>query len=428
MLKRFSKTVFLALIIGLIFSSSSALAKKTITFWSGYPELKPVYETAKADFEKANPGIEVKLEFFPLRGFVEKINLTLPTRTGPDVAEINGHIAGKFIDGGLLDETPKEIVNHIKQNVKPVYLPAALWGNKYFGYPICYFSELLYWNKTMFREAGLPGPPTTYDELIDYARKLTKYDAAGNVIRSGISLRISGSPNGTMEKFWAMGLIPNGVHYLKKVGKNKYDVGYTQQDAEWALKLYIDLLYKYKVDSFMIKHDSEAFALGQTAMFEREESVAGYLKKNAPNLEYGIAHLPKNKERGTWVKTRSLFVTKSSKNKRDAWKFVEFCFQPKYQAIMVKDTGWMSTRKDLNYQEILKDTPELLTVVDYPEDMKIQWDLITPATDEVNGKVGAVILKAFADKSLLDNPKGISRYAEQMISETRNVLKNYGLL
>jgi len=88
----------------------------------------------------------------------------------------------------------------------------------------------------------------------------------------------------------------------------------------------------------------------------------------------------------------------------------------------------MSTRKDLNYQEILKDTPELLTVVDYPEDMKIQWDLITPATDEVNGKVGAVILKAFADKSLLDNPKGISRYAEQMISETRNVLKNYGLL
>ena len=96
----------------------------------------------------------------------------------------------------------------------------------------------------------------------------------------------------------------------KKVGKNKYDVRYTQQDAEWALKLYIDLLYKYKVDSFMIKHDSEAFALGQTAMFEMEESVAGYLKKNAPNLEYGIAHLPKNKERGTWVKTRSRLSTK----------------------------------------------------------------------------------------------------------------------
>jgi multiple sugar transport system substrate-binding protein len=425
--KRIRIVVFLVLTGSLLIFSGLAQAKRTLTFWCGYPELKPVYEVAKADFEKANPDIEVKLEFFPLRGFVEKLNVTLPTRTGPDIAEINSHIAGKFIDGGLLMETPKEIVKDIKQNIFPEYFPSALWGKKYYGFPVCYFSELLFWNKTMFKEAGLPGPPATYDELIDYARKLTKYDAAGNITRSGFSMRIAGSAAGTMEKFWAMGLIPNGAHYLKKISENKYDVGFTKKELEWGIKLYIDMLYKYKVDNYIMKHDSEAFALGQTAMFQREQWVAGYLKQNAPNLDYGIAHLPQNKSLGTWVKTRSLFVPKASKNQPEAWKFIEFFFHPKYQAMMVKDTGWMSTRKDLDYAEILKDTPELLTVIKYPKGMKIQWDVINPATDEVNGKAGEVLLKAFRDKTLLDNPKGVSKVADEMIAEIRTVLKNYGL-
>jgi multiple sugar transport system substrate-binding protein len=406
--------------------ASAAFAKKTVTVWSGYPELQPIYEAAKADFEKANPDIEVKLEFFPLQGFIEKMNVVMPSGNGPDVAELITSWAYNFIDAGLFQENPANIVKDINKNVLPAYRPSTQWGKKSIGVPVCYYSELLFWNKKMFSEAGLGHAPVNYDELTSYAKKLTKYDASGNLTRSGFSLRIMGAPSGTMEKFWATALIPNNMDVVKAKGKNKYDIGFTPKAAEWGLKFYIDMLYKHNVDNFLVKHDSEAFALGQTAMFEREQWVTGYLKQNAPTLEYGIAHLPKYKSQGTFVKARALYVSKSSKVRNDAWKFVEFFFSPKYQGMMVSQTGWLSTRQDLNYNELLKNTPQLLNVMTYPKSMKLHWDAMTPAYDECHVKGAEVLLKAFRDKSLADNPKGISKVISDMVNSIRTVLRNYG--
>lgn len=411
--------------ICLVLFSGVAMAKKTITVWSGYPELQPIYEAAKADYEKANPDIEVKLEFFPLQGFIEKMNVVMPSGNGPDIAEMITSWSYNFVDAGLFLENPPDIVKEIEKNVLPAYRPSTQWGKKSIGVPVCYYSELLFWNKQMFREAGLSHAPTDYDELVSFARKLAKYDASGNLIRSGFSLRIMGAPSGTMEKFWAQGLIPYGVDVVMPKGNGKYDA-FPQKAGEWGLTHYIDMLYKYNVDNFLVKHDSEAFALGQTAMFEREQWVVGYLKTNAPNLEYGIAHLPKYKSRGTFVKARALYVTKSSKNPKEAWDFVRFFFGPKYQSLMVTQTGWLSTRQDLNYNELLKDTPQLLDVLTYPKDMKLHWDAMIPCYDECHVKGAEILLKAFRDKSLLDNPKGISKVISNTINTIRNVLKSYG--
>src|SRR5205823_4634845 len=43
------------------------------------------------------------------------------------------------------------------------------------------------WNKALFREVGLDPerPPRTLDELRQYARKLTKIDAQGHIVRLG---------------------------------------------------------------------------------------------------------------------------------------------------------------------------------------------------------------------------------------------------
>jgi multiple sugar transport system substrate-binding protein len=406
--------------------AGAAFAKRTVTVWSGYPELQPIYEAAKADFEKANPNIEVKLEFFPLQGFIEKMNVVMPTGNGPDVAEMITSWAYNFVDAGLFLENPPSIAKDIKKNVLPAYRPSTQWGKKSIGVPVCYYSELLYYNKKMFKEAGLSSAPANYTQFANYAKKLAKYDASGNLTRSGFSFRIMGAPSGTMEKFWATALIPNGADVVTAKGKGKFDAGFTPKIGEWGLKFYIDMLYKYKVDNFLVKHDSEAFALGQTAMFEREQWVTGYMKLNAPTMEYGIAHLPKYKSRGTFVKARALYVTKSSKDRSDAWKFVQFFFNPKYQAMMVSKTGWLSTRQDLNYNELLKDTPQLLNVMTYPKGMKLHWDAMTPAYDEAHIKGAEVLIKAFRDKSLVDNPKGVSKVISNVINAIRTVLRNYG--
>lgn len=47
---------------------------------------------------------------------------------------------------------------------------------------------VLYYNKEAFEEAGLPGPPETWDQFFEYAEKLTKKDSSGVVTRTGLAM------------------------------------------------------------------------------------------------------------------------------------------------------------------------------------------------------------------------------------------------
>lgn len=47
---------------------------------------------------------------------------------------------------------------------------------------------VLYYNKEAFEEAGLPGPPQTWDQFFEYAEKLTVKDNKGVVTRTGLAI------------------------------------------------------------------------------------------------------------------------------------------------------------------------------------------------------------------------------------------------
>ena len=88
-----------------------------------------------------------------------------------------------------------------------------------------------------------------------------------------------------------------------------------------TLKLYIDLIHKYKVDSFDTKQDTEAFALGHTAMYVGNFWLVPYFKKNVRRvLNFGTTLIPGRVEgkSGTVYSTESAFVPKSSKNAKIA--------------------------------------------------------------------------------------------------------------
>ena len=48
-----------------------------------------------------------------------------------------------------------------------------------------------------------------------------------------------------------------------------------------------------------LKQDAEGFANQQAAMFVRESWLVGYMKKNAPNVQYAVAPLPAGKKTNT---------------------------------------------------------------------------------------------------------------------------------
>ncbi len=419
----------MALLVGALALASGATAA-TLTMWLGYPEQQPWFEKIAADFQQTHPDFKLEVTPMPLRESERKIAVALPAGSGADLLYMGTSISLPFLEsGGMLDTNPPDsFVQAVEDNVDSRILDYVRYDGKIVYAPIVQSGKLLYYNKTMLQEAGIDHPPTNYDELIADAQKLTKYDANGNVARSGLSLRLSGQGSGVAEK-WLMYAQPLGADLVTQLPNGKWTNGYNNDGGRKALQMYIDMLYKYKVDSYDVKHDAEAFALGQTAMFERESYVIGYMKENAPDVDYGVTYLPKGTRWGTMsAGVGGLYVNANSSNTDLAWEFLTFVLQPKYAEDLVLNVGWTPAfRKNLDLQHVLSVEPKLEAELSYPDGYEVWFTPKIGPFDEIETKLADRLVQLYRDRSLVDNPDGIAAAIQDAADETDQILKDYGL-
>jgi sn-glycerol 3-phosphate transport system substrate-binding protein len=111
--------------------------------------------------------------------------------SGPDVALVGTFEIRQFAEAGILE------------NLKPLMdgpegIDTSGWpdtlrtagevGEGLYWVPFNVSVPVLYLNEVHLQEAGLSGPPQTWDEFFDYARRLTKRDANGKVVQRGLAL------------------------------------------------------------------------------------------------------------------------------------------------------------------------------------------------------------------------------------------------
>lgn len=424
------KILFLALVASVAAFALGATDAKPIklTLWSGYPELQGFYESVAKEFTAKNPGITIEVQTFALTDLDKKLGMAVPSQTAADILELISLQSFPWAEKFFM-EVPADVKKETLSVINKEYLHDVIYGDKMMGLPFCFYSEVFYYNKDMFAEAGLKAPPDTIDEMVDYAVKLTKRDAQGNVTRSGISMRFAGNPSGTGEKFWAFGLMPFGGDILEesKTSPGNFHNGFDNDAGYKALSLYLDLIYKYKVTDFNIKQDLDAFAQGKAAMWEREQWAVGSLKEVAPNLNYDAAPMPKGIQRATFAITRNMFVPKASKNKEAAWKFISYFYSKSIMERMVKETGWLSTRADLDYKTLLKDSPQLLAGISTPKDLKFIWQKRLAVENGIMVRMGEEITKVLRDASLVGNEAKIRAEMHRIGQIVDDMLKDEGV-
>ncbi len=422
-------TVLFCLLLsaGMVFAGGQGGAEEAqITLWSGYPDLQEYYEGVVADFQEENPNIQVEVQTFALSDLNQKLGVAIPSKTAADVIELISVHSFPYAEKFFV-EVPANVQAEVMKGINKEYLHDVTYDGKMLGVPFCFYSEVLYYNKDHFAEAGLKAAPDTMQQLTDYAAKLTKYDSQRNVTRSGISLRFAGHPAGTCEKFWALGLLPEGGDILEAAGGGKYHNGFNDDSGYKALKLYIDLLYKHKVTDFNIIQDADSFAKEKSSMFEREQWVVAYLENNSPNLNYDAAPLPKSKRRATFAITRNMFVPEFSQSQKAGWEFINFFYQKPVMEKMVADTGWLSTRQDLDYKSLLKNQAQLLAGVENPPDLEFVWQKRLTVENEIMGKMGEQLPNAYRDSSLLGNDAKIKAEIKKIADTVDGILKEANL-
>jgi multiple sugar transport system substrate-binding protein len=382
-------------------------------------------------YAKTHPNVKTTVFSTSLREAEQKLSAAVPTGTGPDVYDIGTNISVKFIEGGLIDPNSPDVVQYLKSGAwnSSVVNFFSINGKSY-GLPLMEGSRAsMFYNKAMFREAGIAKPPSTFPELIADAQKLTKFDGSGKMVRSGISLRLSGQGSGIAEKFRFV-LEPAGGSLIVRTPSGKYHNGYDNAAGRAALQFYVDAVQKYKIDDPKVPHDADAFASGATAMLFREAWVIGEIQQKNPSLEYGVAPIPRWKEGGPYkmlLQPWGIYVNGKSGNKQVAWDFLKFLTNPENAVRLTSMTGWVSERQNVDWKPLLAKTPQFEVFVSPPKDVVFYVEPILSAWDEIETKLADRLTAAYVDPALNNNPAKVADTVHQMAAETDELLKGADL-
>lgn len=163
-----------------VLGSVGRLKAQTTTLsvpWMGWPEeqVRPLM----AAFE-ATSGIKIAEERLPIAELFKTLEVRLAARNElPDVYLVDGPLTASYAARGhLLDLT--ELTGEVRNNYVPSTLVQGTYNDKLYSQPLGTSSQLLFYNKKLFAEAGLAEPSAdpekrmTWEELLPIAQKLTK--------------------------------------------------------------------------------------------------------------------------------------------------------------------------------------------------------------------------------------------------------------
>jgi multiple sugar transport system substrate-binding protein len=130
---------------------------------------EPGTERAVQRYAAAFREADVSVQWRP-GNYDQQTAAALLTDSGPDVFEVNGPTLDQIRGGQVLDLT--DLLAGTRDDFNPAVLAPKTYEGRVYGIPQVIDTQLLYYRKSLLRDAGVE-PPTTLDALVDAARALT---------------------------------------------------------------------------------------------------------------------------------------------------------------------------------------------------------------------------------------------------------------
>ncbi|MEU6380503.1 sugar ABC transporter substrate-binding protein [Streptomyces sp. NPDC046909] len=297
--------------------------KGKIVFWDNNGGVRTdIWKEIIADFEKANPDIDVEYVGIPSADYQSKVDTAIQADSLPDVGGVGAAMLASFSAQGALEPLDsrlgKSSLNGKLNEDMVESLTAAGGGDgKLYSIPTSANNGVLYYRTDLFKKAGLD-EPTTWDKFYDAAEKLTdsKKNEFGYTIRGG-----AGSIAQALDAMYGQSGITSFWDGDKTTVNDPKNVE--------ALEKYA-ALYKKVTPAADLNNDF-------TKMVAQWDSgTIGMLNHNLGSYQDHVKALG-DKFRGIPQPTGAdgkrvqvsnpvdgLGLFKASKNKEAAWKFIEF--------------------------------------------------------------------------------------------------------
>ena len=160
------RTAGVALAIALMSGTTALAETRTLSYYADYdPNPLAAMEALIAEFEAANPDIDVVLQNFDHEGYKTAIRNFLTT-DAPDLANwYAGNRMAPFVDAGqFMDVTDAWDANGLNESLASAAASMTMDGKKW-GIPYTYYQWGVYFNKDAYAAAGA-NVPANYDEFV----------------------------------------------------------------------------------------------------------------------------------------------------------------------------------------------------------------------------------------------------------------------
>lgn len=303
--------------------------------WTAAANL-PAWEEAIAVFEEKYP-IDLTMEHTPGQAYWDNLNVSYAGGTPPDIIytpPTNAQDTGTR--GMLTDLTPFIEQDGVSlDDINPVSQKPYVWDGAVWAVAVVNDTRYTIYNKTMFREAGLPDLPEVWDgdfsveQFVEYGQKLTNPDTQtwGYVFEGNSS---------AARMIWLF-----GAHYWDNEEMPTRAVMDSPEGIE-GFQFLQDMVYKYKIAPSTAETSAGSdpmFQTGKVGMIWAGYKSAAAVHKDIKDFEWGITTIPKATVRVSNVSPQAFAVVSKSKAPKEAWSFVKYAAWEDGQRILTQSTS-----------------------------------------------------------------------------------------
>ncbi|WP_196797405.1 ABC transporter substrate-binding protein [Gloeocapsa sp. PCC 7428] len=313
----------------------------TLSGWSNLQE-KQLLQQVLNEFEAMHPKIKVKYDAIADQ-YMDVLKTRLIGDTAADVFYLDAFEAPGMIEPGVLEPLDDYVTPEFDiADFQPSLLAAFQQNGKTYGFPKDFSTLVLFYNKQAFAEADLSQPPQTWEQLREYAKKLT----------------VDRNNDSRIDRY-GFGIIPELARLYFVIKAFGGELINTLEQATFAspeslqgLQLIIDQ-YRQERSSAQpsdagTTSGGEIFGQGKAAMVIEGPWLIPYLEDTFPALEYATAEVPTIAgKKGTMAYTVAYVMNKKSQHKPEAWQLISYLTGKEGMTLWTRTGVALPTRKSV---------------------------------------------------------------------------------
>jgi multiple sugar transport system substrate-binding protein len=319
---------------------------------------EPLDKALVAAWNTANPDRKITMLTVPDAQYVQKYVQAVRSGDAPDLAAVDIANVKALTSQKLLTDITAQVDGlAYKDQIAPAGVGISTVDGKIYALPHQLDISMLYYNKKLFRQAGLDPdkPPASLDEMVAAARKITAL--GGGNYGFAFAGNCAGCNAYTLLPYiWA-----SGGDIMNADGTKA-----TLDDPAVAAALNMHkTMWDEKLMPASVKDDNGAtwltsFQSGKVGIIALG-SFAISVYKAQPGLDFGVTAIPGTAGTSAFLGGDVIGISQGAKNAKTAWDFIAWSMSDEIQKTVVAKTGQLSVRSDTADNSFTQAEPRLLT-------------------------------------------------------------------